>query len=97
MQDINDLRKSIDEIDAKIIELIGKRNELSRKVGLYKLERNIPVINNEREKEMLISLCQKARLHDIPTELVKEIYKLIIYSSRQIQEDLIKKADEKQN
>lgn len=51
--DLLDLRKKIDEIDEEIIPLLLKRMDISRQVAEYKVKRGLPVLNEQREREIL--------------------------------------------
>lgn len=48
--DLLDLRKQIDDIDEKIIPLLIKRMNISKQVAEYKVQRGLPVLNEQREK-----------------------------------------------
>ncbi len=50
--DIQELRKNIDEIDTKIVELICERMKTAAEIGKYKRERNLPVYDASREREL---------------------------------------------
>lgn len=51
--DLLDLRKQIDEIDSELIPLLLKRMGISEKVAEYKVKNGLPVLNEQREKEIL--------------------------------------------
>ncbi|MCD7872277.1 MAG: prephenate dehydratase [Clostridiales bacterium] len=57
--DLLDLRKEIDDIDEKLIPLLLKRMSISEKVAEYKVKRGIPVLNEQREKEILDEVHKK--------------------------------------
>lgn len=57
--DLLDLRKEIDEIDDSLIPLLLKRMDLSRQVAEYKVKNGIPVLNEQREKEILQDVQEK--------------------------------------
>lgn len=57
--DLLDLRKEIDEIDDSLIPLLLKRMDLSRQVAEYKVKNGIPVLNEQREKEILQDVHEK--------------------------------------
>jgi chorismate mutase len=50
---LEDLRKKIDEIDARIIELIGERIRIAEDIGRGKKEQNKLVEDKEREYRVL--------------------------------------------
>lgn len=57
--DLLDIRKEIDEIDDSLIPLLLKRMELSKQVAEYKVKNGIPVLNEQREKEILEDVQKK--------------------------------------
>ena len=58
--DIQELRKRIDEIDRQMVELYGKRMETAAQIGAYKRERGLPVLDTERERELLNKVGDQA-------------------------------------
>ena len=50
---LTQMRLSIDDIDNKLIELLAKRMEISRKIGAYKLEHRMPVVQPSRYGNMV--------------------------------------------
>ncbi|WP_392486491.1 chorismate mutase [Haloimpatiens sp. FM7315] len=50
---LKNLRNEIDDIDEKLVELFEKRMKAVLCVAEYKKENNIPVFNEEREKEVI--------------------------------------------
>lgn len=47
-------RQQIDEIDQLMMELFKKRMELSKTIGLYKKEHQLPIFDQKREKDILL-------------------------------------------
>jgi len=56
---LDDLRHEIDAIDEELVELFIKRMGLSLKVAEYKKENHLPVLNPEREREILNKVSDK--------------------------------------
>ena len=54
MRNLEEIRLEINEIDEKLIKLFIQRMECAREVGLYKKENNIPILNADREQEILM-------------------------------------------
>ncbi|MFA6807695.1 MAG: prephenate dehydratase [Eubacteriales bacterium] len=50
MDDLNDLRIRIDEVDREMIRLLEERMAVSIKIGNYKIANNLPVLDRRREK-----------------------------------------------
>ena len=55
-QELIELRESINEIDKKLIDLIKERMDTSVKIGKYKSDNNLSILNNNREKEVIENL-----------------------------------------
>ena len=47
--ELNELRKQIDKVDKQMAELFEERMNLVKKVGEYKKEHNLPILDKERE------------------------------------------------
>ena len=87
-KNLNDLRKEIDEIDSKIIALLKKRLEIIKIIKDYKEKNNIPILDNNREKEILSNI--KKNIED-EKDLVfySHIYETILKESKDIQKGSI--------
>lgn len=48
-----DLRRRIDEIDRKLVELLNERSRCALEIGKLKQEEHIPLYQPERENEVL--------------------------------------------
>lgn len=59
---LNDLRKQIEEVDQKMLELFLKRMDISAEIGAYKKEHQLPILDEMREHELLEK--QKALLNN---------------------------------
>ena len=53
MDELNQLRDQIDEIDKKITELFEQRMDLSKKVAHVKKENEIGILSAKREEEVI--------------------------------------------
>ena len=84
--DLLDLRKEIDEIDEQLIPLLLKRMSISEEVAKYKVERGIPVLNSEREQQILDNVAEKCG------ELgntIKTVFSATMDASRALQHKII--------
>jgi len=81
---ILELRKMIDKLDEKIIQLLKKRMNVSKDVGRLKEELHIPVEDMTREKEIIERLTQKAG-RSLSEEQLIRIFTAVFKSSKQIQ------------
>ena len=53
MNDLNKLREQINLIDKEMLNLFEKRMNLSKQVAKYKKDNNLPILNKERENEVI--------------------------------------------
>lgn len=63
MEDLKEIRKKITETDNKMAELFKDRMALVEKVAEYKKEKGLPILDPERENQILINGA--ARIEDI--------------------------------
>ena len=83
-QRIIELRKQIDDIDEKIINLLKKRMKISKDVGQIKSKLHIPVEDKIREKEIILKLTQKVGKNLSEEQLIR-IFTAVFKSSKFIQ------------
>ena len=55
MKELSEIRAEIDKIDTQLIELFKQRMDCAKEVGIYKKANGTPVLNQERENEILDS------------------------------------------
>jgi monofunctional chorismate mutase len=65
MSNLDIFRKEIDDIDDQILDLLIKRMSVSIKVGKFKKENNITILNSNRENEVLERLVNKNNSIDL--------------------------------
>ncbi len=53
MDELDVLRKEIDDIDRELVFLFEKRMETVLKIGEYKSKRNMPVLDSSREEYVI--------------------------------------------
>jgi len=79
------LRKKIDKIDSRIIELLAKRLEFSRKIGKQKQKASRKIKDGKREKEILTALEKLSEKHALRPVFIKKLYVEVLKESRKIQ------------
>jgi len=85
-QEINNLRKKINEINNELINLLAERQKLCKEIGKIKKQEGLKIIDKEREQEMLSELKEKAKKLNLDEEYIENLFKLIIENSRKSQE-----------
>ncbi|MBI2868208.1 MAG: prephenate dehydratase [Chloroflexi bacterium] len=82
---VDDLRKRIDELDLKIVGLIGERCRIARDIGRDKKERRRLIEDKGRESQVLGNVKKAARDFDIKPADIENIYTEIIGACRRLQ------------
>lgn len=84
---MKDFRKQIDQIDQKIVELMGKRMNLVKEIAKFKKTENLPVEDSGREDELRRNLKVLAKKHGLDPEFVNHLYSHVFIESRRIQSE----------
>ena len=85
----NELAKCRDEIagiDREIVNLLRKRVDLGRRIGVLKREMGMPILDPGREAAVIRSAVEAAREAGLADEPVREIFWRILGLSRAAQE-----------
>ncbi len=86
---LEDWRKEIDAVDLEILSLIRQRTVIAREIGVLKAQAGLPIVDLNREKEVLKRISEK--IDNLPeNKSIVYIFKEIIRESRQIQIKTIK-------
>ena len=88
MSKLDALRAQIDDIDAQMIALFEKRMDVTRQVGEYKKENDLPVLDRKREEEVLAKKEAMLKNKYLKTE-VKDFFGSIMAISRRQQRALM--------
>lgn len=93
MSELEDYRRQIDDIDARLVELFLKRMEVTGRVGAYKKANGIPVLDAERERRVIAA---KTALTDDPARRadLAVLYESIMAISRRQQRTLVREGAE---
>lgn len=84
-------RAYIDELDTKLIEILGKRMKLAENIGALKKEKNVAILQNKRWNEILGRMILDGEDKGLNEEFVLKIYKAIHQESIAHQEKIINK------
>ena len=72
-ENLNELRRQIDELDNQLLDLLAKRMRVSREIGQYKKEHDMPVLQTARYDEILSKRVSQAQDMDMDGEFMKTI------------------------
>ena len=83
------LRGKIDEFDAKLLDVIGKRMKVTEDIGALKKEKNVAVLQNKRWNEILEKMVNEGSQKGLSEEFVIQFFKAIHQESISHQEKII--------
>ena len=76
-ENLTELRHQIDNIDEGILELFSKRMRISREIGVYKKEHNMPILQTPRYGEILENRPKMGLSMNLNPEFVQKIFSAI--------------------
>jgi len=88
---LEQLRGEIDDIDREIIEAIATRMRIIEKIGDYKKDNNVTVFQLERWKEILKTRPEWGKTMLLDKNFIEEMYKVIHAESIKTQTDILNK------
>lgn len=93
---LEELRREIDDVDKKLVELFQKRMEIVSNVAKYKIENDLPVLNSLREEEVInknINYLENKELQNY----LREFYIHLMNLSKDYQKQKIDEEKEEVN
>lgn len=85
--ELSELRARIDRVDDRILELFLERMDLSEAVAACKKERGLPILNEQREREILDRAARRAGDR---AEYAQKLFCLLFELSRARQAELFR-------
>jgi chorismate mutase len=82
-------RAYIDELDNRLIDLFGKRMQISEKIGKLKKEKNVAILQNKRWNEILGKMILDGEEKGLSEEFILKIFKAIHQESIIHQEKVV--------
>jgi chorismate mutase len=94
---LDNLRESIDEVDRELIEILRTRMSLVEKACEYKRENNITIFQVERWNDIFRSRSEWAQKMEMNKDFIAEVYKLIHIESIRKQTEVITRKEIEMN
>ncbi len=85
------LRSESNSIDYELIEVISRRMEVVKKIGLYKKDHNMTIFQVKRWKHLIDDRLEKASKFGLDKKFVKNVYQLLHNYSIRVQSDVMNK------
>lgn len=90
-ENINALRRQIDEIDMSILEILAKRMRISREMGQYKKEHDMPILQSQRYDEIISKRVADGKSMSMGEEFLNTVFEAIHEESVRQQMEIMNK------
>lgn len=90
-ENLNELRKQIDECDNDLIQVLAKRMRVAREIGTYKKEHGMTILQTGRYSEILEKRGSQGSLCGMGSEFIKKVFEAIHEESVRQQMEIINK------
>lgn len=84
------IRREIDKLDVRLVDILAKRMSYVSEVAEYKRKNNVKRLQKDRENEIYDNLAKKAAELDLNAGLLKDLFKRIIKESHRIEKEIMK-------
>lgn len=91
-EDLSDLRNQIDDLDNKLLQLLSKRMRVSREIGQYKLEHDMPILQTGRYTHILKDRVLQAEGMDMSGDFALKVLEAIHTESVRQQFEVMENA-----
>ena len=90
-ENLNELRRQIDDCDNNLIEILSKRMRVCREIGTFKKEHGMTILQTTRYNEILEKRGAQGSLCGMDSEFVKHVFEAIHEESVRQQMEIINK------
>lgn len=91
MSELTEARQKIDALDRRLLELISERMEVAEAVAAYKNEHGLPVLDEQREQQLIEDRATRAATLGLP-DGTDALFEVLLRMSRARQEETIGRA-----
>ena len=75
--ELSEIRAKIDAVDDRLLELLTRRMRISREIGQYKKEHDMPVLQTQRYEELLARRAAQAVELGMDREFMRTVFQAI--------------------
>jgi chorismate mutase len=93
MDDFDDWRKRIDEIDQQLVKLLNQRSQCAVEIGHIKRKLNVPAWQPQREAEILRNVV-KSNHGPLDDAAIRRLFERIIDEARSLERHAMEPSDE---
>ena len=88
-ENIYQLRAKIDVIDENILYALGSRMQISRRIGEYKKDNNVAIVQASRWDSILDKVIEKGHEYGLSEKFLKDVFNAIHEASVEVQNEII--------
>lgn len=88
-ENIYQLRAKIDVIDENILYALGSRMQISRRIGEYKKDNNVAIVQASRWDSILDKVIEKGHEYGLSEKFLKDVFNAIHEASVEVQNEVI--------
>jgi chorismate mutase len=92
MNDFDDWRKRIDEIDQQLVKLLNERSQCAVEIGQIKKKLNVPAWQPKREAEILRNVVKSNR-GPLDDAAIRRLFERIIDEARSLERHAMEPSD----
>ena len=85
--ELMECRNAIEVVDQRIVSLLAQRVALALRAARAKRDAGLPIVNPNREADVIQAALLAASVEGLPADPVREIFRQIVGISRRAQED----------
>ena len=86
---IEQLRAQIDILDENLLNTLGSRMDVSQKIGTYKRDHNVAILQMARWDEIMDEMKKNARVHGLSEKFIEAVFNAIHEESVRIQNEVL--------
>jgi chorismate mutase len=90
-ENLNELRRQIDDCDNSVIEILSKRMRISREIGIFKKEHDMTILQRNRYDEIISKRSAQGIQCGMDGEFMKKVFEAIHEESIRQQMEVINK------
>ena len=91
---IDQLRAQIDIIDDTLLSTFGSRMDVSRRIGTYKRDHNVAILQTGRWEQVMEGMKEKARRYGLSEKFIEDVFNAIHEESVRTQNEVLAKGPE---
>ncbi|NCT40212.1 MAG: chorismate mutase [Alphaproteobacteria bacterium] len=86
---LEEYRKEIDALDIELIDVLARRIDVVRKVGVLKAQSNISVVQQERAEAVKNRAAEMGAAKGLDESFIRKVYDMMIDHAHDLEHDIM--------